>query len=185
MDGKLPVILTGAAANVCNLASSRVIIITKIFVDFYEGLRIKCRYRNLAGSFDMAKQELPRPTDAELAILRVLWQRGPSTVRQVRDVLERSQATGYTTVLKLFQIMTEKGLVVRDESQRTHVYRASQREAQTQKQLVGDLLHRAFGGSALKLVMQALATKKASAAELAEIRRLIENLERQRDGGDS
>jgi BlaI family penicillinase repressor len=133
----------------------------------------------------VANRQLPRPTDAELAILRVLWEHGPSTVRHVRDVLERSQRTGYTTVLKLFQIMIEKGLVVRDDSQRTHVYRASRTEAQTQRQLIGDLVSRAFGGSALKLVMQALATEKASAAELAEIRRLIENLERERDGGDS
>ena len=133
----------------------------------------------------MAKQELPRPTDAELAILRVIWQHGPSTVRQVRDVLERSQPTGYTTVLKLFQIMIEKGLVARDESQRTHIYRASRSEAQTQRRLVGDLVHRAFGGSATKLVMQALATKKASPDELAEIRTLIEALERKREGGDS
>jgi predicted transcriptional regulator len=133
----------------------------------------------------MAKPELPRPTDAELAILRVLWQEGPSTVRRVRDVLERHQPTGYTTVLKLFQIMMAKGLVVRDESERTHVYRASRSEAQTQRQLINDLLHRAFGGSASKLVMQALATKKASANELAAIRTLIENLERERDGGDS
>jgi BlaI family transcriptional regulator, penicillinase repressor len=133
----------------------------------------------------MAKPELPRPTDAELAILRVLWQEGPSTVRRVRDVLERHQPTGYTTVLKLFQIMMAKGLVVRDESERTHVYRASRSEAQTQRQLINDLLHRAFSGSASKLVMQALATKKASANELAAIRTLIENLERERDGGDS
>jgi BlaI family penicillinase repressor len=133
----------------------------------------------------MARPELPRPTDAELAILRVLWQHGPSTVRQVRDVLDRTQPTGYTTVLKLCQIMFDKGLVARDESQRTHVYRASRSEAQTQRQLIGDLVHRAFGGSASKLVMQALSTRKASADELAEIRGLIENLERQRDGGDS
>ncbi len=133
----------------------------------------------------MAKSDLPRPTDAELAILRVLWQQGPSTVRQVRDVLERLQPTGYTTVLKLLQIMTEKGLVLRDESQRTHVYRTSRSEAQTQRQMVGDLVRRAFGGSALKLVMQALAAKKASYEDLAEIRKLIENLEREREGGDS
>jgi BlaI family penicillinase repressor len=128
--------------------------------------------------------ELPRPTDAELAILRVLWQHGPSTVRQVRDVLDRTQPTGYTTVLKFFQIMIEKGLVVRDESQRTHVYRARRSEAQTQGQLIGDLVRRAFGGSASKLVMQALASGKASSDELAEIRELIEDLERKR-GGDS
>src|SRR5271165_6128467 len=96
----------------------------------------------------MAKAKPPRPTDAELAILRVLWQEGPRTVRQVRDILERSQPTGYTTVLKLLQIMTEKGLVSRDESERTHVYRAGRSEGQTQRQLVGDLMRRAFGGSA-------------------------------------
>jgi BlaI family transcriptional regulator, penicillinase repressor len=133
----------------------------------------------------MAKPELPRPTDGELAILRVLWRHGPSTVRQVRAILERSQPTGYTTVLKLLQIMAAKGLVARDESQRTHIYRAARSEAQTQRQLIGDLLHRAFGGSASKLVMQALATKKASADELAEIRKLIESLERERGRGDS
>ena len=133
----------------------------------------------------MAKREIPRPTDAELAILRVLWHEGPATVRQVRDVLERSQPTGYTTVLKLLQIMTVKGLVSRDESQRTHVYRASRSKEQTQRQLVGDLARRAFGGSALELAMQAIATRKASVEELAEIRKLIENLERERYGGDS
>jgi predicted transcriptional regulator len=133
----------------------------------------------------MAKRVLPRPTDAELAILRVLWKQGPSSVRQVHDVRQRSQPTGYTTVLKLLQIMTEKGLVARDESQRTHVYRASRSEMETQRQLVGDLVHRAFGGSALHLVMQALATRKASTEELAEIRKLIENLEREREGGGS
>jgi BlaI family transcriptional regulator, penicillinase repressor len=133
----------------------------------------------------MAKREIPRPTDAELAILRVLWHGGPAMVRQVRDVLERSQPTGYTTVLKLLQIMTVKGLVSRDESQRTHVYRASRSEEQTQRQLVGDLARRAFGGSALELAMQAIATRKASVEDMAEIRKLIENLERERNGGDS
>ena len=88
----------------------------------------------------MAKREFPRPTDAELAILRVLWQEGPATVREVRDILERSQPTGYTTVLKLLQIMTEKGLVLRDLSERSHRYRASRSQDKTQRQLVGDLL---------------------------------------------
>src|SRR5687767_8577894 len=105
---------------------------------------------------------LPRPTDAELTILRVLWHRGPSTVRQVHDELNRAQATGYTTVLKFLQIMTDKGLVDRDESQRTHVYRPRIAEDKTQRQLVRDLLDRAFGGSAQKLIMQALSAKKAS-----------------------
>jgi predicted transcriptional regulator len=133
----------------------------------------------------VAKRDYPRPTDAELSILRVLWSDGPSTVRQVLEVLARSQPTGYTTVLKLLQIMTDKGLVLRDESERTHVYKASRSEAQTQRQLIGDLVRRAFGGSATKLIMQALASKKSTAADLAEIRTLIEDLERQRNGGDS
>jgi BlaI family transcriptional regulator, penicillinase repressor len=116
----------------------------------------------------------PKPTDAELAILRVLWSRGPSTVRQVHDSLTEQRATGYTTALKLLQIMTEKGLVARDESDRSHVYRARLSEGETQRQLVDDLLGRAFGGSATKLVMQALSGSKATPEELAEIRRLID-----------
>ena len=102
----------------------------------------------------------PRPTDAELAILRVLWARGPSTVRQVLDTLAEESGTGYTTVLKLLQIMTEKGLVARDESDRTHVYEARYGEADTQRQLVDDLLDRAFGGSAMQLVMSALSSRR-------------------------
>ena len=125
----------------------------------------------------MSKASTPRPTDAELAILRVLWERGPSTVRQVHDALTPERPTAYTTALKLLQIMTEKGLVRRDESDRTHVYYARLSEDQTQRQLVRDLLDRAFGGSASKLVMQALATRRASAEELTEIRRLIDGRE--------
>ena len=113
-----------------------------------------------------------KPTDGELAILRVLWTRGPSTVRHVAEALERE--TGYTTALKLLQIMTEKGLVRRDESSRTHVYEAVASEDQTQRTLVSDLLDRAFGGSAAKLVLQALATSKATPEELVEIKRLID-----------
>ena len=113
-----------------------------------------------------------RPTDAELAILRVLWSRGPSTVREVAEAMGREGA--YTTVLKLLQIMTEKRLVRRDEGARTHVYEAAGSEDRTQRQLVGDLLDRVFDGSAARLVMQALATKKASREELTEIRKLIE-----------
>jgi BlaI family transcriptional regulator, penicillinase repressor len=120
---------------------------------------------------------LSRPTDAELAILRVLWSRGPSTVRQVHEVLSRDRETGYTTVLKLMQIMTEKGLVERDESERTHVYQARFTQEQTQQRLVTDLLEKAFGGSASQLVMRALAAKPASADELAQIRRLLDELE--------
>jgi predicted transcriptional regulator len=113
-----------------------------------------------------------KPTDAELAILRVLWARGPSTVREVAEVLGRENA--YTTVLKLMQIMTDKGLVKRDDSTRTHVYKATSSEDQTQKQLVADLLDKVFAGSAAKLVLQALDTGKTSPEELVEIRRLLD-----------
>jgi BlaI family transcriptional regulator, penicillinase repressor len=136
----------------------------------------------------MADKPTPRPTDAELAILRVLWQRGPSTVREVHDALSSSQETGYTTVLKLLQIMTDKGLVVRDESQRAHVYSSSESEQRTQRKLIGDLMDRAFGGSPSKLVMQALTATKASPAELTAIRKLLDQqIETQIDtfGGDA
>ena len=114
-----------------------------------------------------------KPTDAELGILRVLWTRGPSTVRQIAEVLGRE--AGYTTVLKLLQIMTEKGLVVRDESERTHIYAPAYTEDQTQRQLVTDLLDRAFDGSAAKLVLQALSSTKTSPEELAEIKKLLDS----------
>ena len=117
---------------------------------------------------------IPRPTDAELAILRVLWDRGPSTVRQVFEVLSAERDLGYTTVLKMLQIMDEKGLVVRDGSERTHVFRARRSRGDTQRDLVGDLLDKAFGGSAKGLVLQALAARRTSPEDLAEIRRLIE-----------
>lgn len=125
----------------------------------------------------MAKRDLPKPTDAELAILRVLWNRGPSTVREVTDELQDQRGTGYTTALKLLQIMHEKGLVGRDDSQRSHVYRAVAPAEVTQRQLVTDLLERAFGGSAQQLVLQALSSKRASRADLAEIRKLIDEME--------
>lgn len=117
----------------------------------------------------------PRPTDTELAILRVLWERGASTVRQVHDTMSLARPTAYTTALKMLQIMTEKGLVRRDETDRTHIYQARHTEEQTQRQLVRDLLDRAFGGSATKLVMQALASRRSSADELTEIRKLIDH----------
>lgn len=118
----------------------------------------------------------PKPTPAELAILRVLWDQGPSTVRQIQENLEDPE-TGYTTVLKLVQIMAAKGLVTRDESQRAHVYRATEGQEQVQRQLVGDLMDRAFGGSAAKLVLRALSTKPSTPEELAEIRSLLEKME--------
>ncbi len=125
----------------------------------------------------MGLLKLPRPTDSELDILRVLWKRGPSTVRDVFDDLNVTKPTGYTTVLKLMQIMADKNLVRRNEKQRAHVYEARLPEEQTQNQLIGDLLDRAFGGSASRLVMRALSSKKTSAEDLAEIRRMIDDLE--------
>lgn len=121
----------------------------------------------------MARQTLP--TDAELAILGVLW-RGPSTVREVHDALSPTQGTGYTTVLKLMQLMAQKGLVIRDESQRSHVYRPASAEAQTQRRLVGELMDKAFAGSAAQLVMRALSVKRASKGELEEIRHMLDEL---------
>lgn len=124
------------------------------------------------------KHSLPRPTDAELAILRVLWEQGSSTVRQVQETLGRTQSIGYTTALKLLQIMTEKGLVVRDETQRAHLYRPRLSPDETQRQLVSDLMERAFGGSATKLVLRALSSKPASLEELAEVREMLDDLGR-------
>jgi BlaI family transcriptional regulator, penicillinase repressor len=125
---------------------------------------------------------LPRPTDAELAILQVLWEIGPATVRQVHDALSQQRDLGYTTVLKIMQIMAEKGLVARDQSQRSHVYHANRPREQTQAQLVGDLLDKAFGGSAARLVMSALAHKPASREELEQIQRLLDEIENENKG---
>jgi BlaI family penicillinase repressor len=126
----------------------------------------------------MPEPNTPRPTDAELEILKVLWRRGPSTVREVFETFGETKTTGYTTVLKLMQIMAEKGLVVRDERERAHRYEAASPEDETQRRLVGDLLQKAFDGSAKKLVLQALSTERASAEELSEIRRMLDELER-------
>jgi len=123
----------------------------------------------------MPKADLPRPTEAELSILRVLWRRGPSTVRSVHEELDGD--TGYTTALKLLQIMTEKGLVRRDDAARSHVYEPAVPETTTQRQLLDDLVSRAFGGSAKSLVMQALAGQKPTRQEIAELRRLLDSLE--------
>ena len=127
----------------------------------------------------MARRATPRPTDAELAILDVLWRRGPATVREVTDELSASRATGYTTALKLLQIMTEKGLVRRDESQRAHLYHPIVARAETQRRLVKDLVERAFEGSAMQLVQRALAARRASPEELAQIRKLLDEMEQE------
>jgi predicted transcriptional regulator len=122
-----------------------------------------------------------KPTAGELAILRVLWRVGPATVRRVHEEMGREVA--YTTVLKLLQIMTEKGLVTRDASARSHVYAAAGREESTQRRLIKDLLERAFGGSTSALVLQALSAKRASAEELKEIRKMLDEYENK--GGDA
>jgi predicted transcriptional regulator len=119
------------------------------------------------------KHASPRPTDAELAILRVLWANGPSTVREVFNIISERRTLGYTTVLKVMQIMTDKGLVVREGQGRIHVYRAAHAEADTQRRLVVDLIDRAFAGSATKLIMQALASTRASPDEMRAIRKVL------------
>lgn len=124
--------------------------------------------------------QAPRPTDAELAILTVLWDRGRSTVREVQERLSADRATGYTTALKFLQIMHDKGLVERDESQRAHVYSAAQSREVTQTRLVGDLLTRGFSGSAETLVLRALEGRKSTSEELDRIRDLLDRLEKGR-----
>ena len=124
----------------------------------------------------MSRKPEKTPTDTELAILRVLWELGPSTVRQVYERLGREGSVGYTTVLKMLQIMTAKGLVDRDESSRAHVYETRESREGTQGRLVSDLLERAFDGSASKLVLRALSSQPASRAEIAEIRRMLDEI---------
>jgi predicted transcriptional regulator len=124
-----------------------------------------------------SKTPPPRPTQAELEILRVLWLRGPSSVREVHQALAETREPGYTTVLKLMQIMAGKGLVFRDERERTHVYRTALPQEQTQRQLVSDLLERAFDGSASQMILQALATRRATPEEMREIRRMLDRAE--------
>lgn len=120
------------------------------------------------------------PTDAELQILSVLWRDGPSTVRDVHEALATVQDTGYTTVLKLMQIMAQKGFVERDETNRSHVYRAAITEEQAQRGLLGQLMDKAFSGSAAQLVMRALSMQPSSAVELDEIRSMIDEMEARR-----
>ena len=128
----------------------------------------------------MPKRNQPRPTDSELEILRVLWRRGPSTVRDVYDELKGDKPVVYTTRLKLMQIMADKGLARRDEDQRAHLYTAMVPKESTQRQLVRDLLERAFGGSALDLVMQALSAKQATSSEIDQIRQMLDKYEEKR-----
>jgi BlaI family penicillinase repressor len=113
------------------------------------------------------------PTEVELAILGVLWKEGPSTVRQIHDLLKEERGTGYSTTLKMMQVMTEKKLVLKDDSQRPQVYRPAKREEQTQLQLIDDLIQRGFGGSAMKLVLSAVSAKRVNADEMKRIRELL------------
>ncbi len=122
-----------------------------------------------------------KPTESELQILEVLWARGPSTVREVFEVIEQTRDVGYTTVLKLMQIMADKELVGRDESRRTHVYKARLTRKRTQKRLVSELIDKAFGGSAAGLIGQALMSRKPGDDELAEIQQLIEQYRKERN----
>jgi BlaI family transcriptional regulator, penicillinase repressor len=123
-------------------------------------------------------RNLPRPTDAELEILTLLWALGPSTVRDIHNGIEARKPTQYTTVLKMLQIMAEKGLVRRDERQRAHVYEAAQAKEATQRQLAGDLLARAFNGSAQSLMMGALSSGKTSKKELDDLRKMLDDYEK-------
>ena len=120
------------------------------------------------------RQSLPKPTEAELELLRVLWEKGPATVRELHDEVNLQRAVGYTSVLKILQIMTEKGLVEREESNKAHIYRAAASQEETQNQLLRDLSERLFSGSATQLAMHALAMQPTSDEELDEIRTLIE-----------
>jgi predicted transcriptional regulator len=120
------------------------------------------------------RQSLPKPTEAELELLRVLWEKGPATVRELHDAVNLQRAVGYTSVLKILQIMTEKGLVEREEANKAHIYRPAASQEETQNQLLRDLSERLFSGSAAQLAMHALAMQPASAEELEEIRNLIE-----------
>jgi predicted transcriptional regulator len=122
----------------------------------------------------LKKQILPKPTEGELELLRVLWGKGPATVRELHDEVNLQRTVGYTSVLKILQIMTEKGLVEREESAKAHIYRAAASQEDTQNQLLRDLSERLFAGSAAQLAMHALAMQPTSAEELEEIRTLIE-----------
>jgi BlaI family penicillinase repressor len=126
----------------------------------------------------MSTEQPPRPTDAELEILTVLWSRGPATVRDVHETIASRRPTQYTTVLKQLQVMAEKGLVLRNEHQRAHVYESARPREWTQRQLAGDMLQRAFNGSAKSLMIGALSSRKASKKELAELREILDEYER-------
>jgi BlaI family penicillinase repressor len=125
----------------------------------------------------MNKETVPKPTESELEVLQVLWNSGPGTVRFVNDRLNEKKNVGYTTTLKIMQLMVEKGLLKRDENQRSHLYSAAVKEKDTQRLLLDRFLETAFGGSAMKLVMQALGNHKTTKEEISRIRELLDNIE--------
>ena len=125
----------------------------------------------------MVKEKISQPTDRELEILGILWKQGPSTVKQINEEMNKNEQTGYTTTLKLMQIMHEKGLLVRDDSKYKHIYKPALSEEKTQRQIVGDMLDKAFSGSAEKLVMRLLSSKKLSSDELDNIKKFIKDME--------
>lgn len=125
------------------------------------------------------RQQLPRPTEGELELLSILWEKGPSTVRDVHEAISTRRPLGYTSVLKLLQIMTEKGLVEREEAGKAHIYRAAGTQQETQSQLLSDMSRRLFAGSAAQLAMHALSTQPVSEQELEEIRTLLEKKRKQ------
>ena len=129
--------------------------------------------------------KLPKPTDSELEILQILWENSPRTVREVNDILNRKKETGYTTTLKLMQIMLEKGLVSREREGKTHLYTAIAKENDTQKELLDKFIDKVFQGSASKLMMQALGRKKPSAAEIKEIQEILKDLEKDNTSDES
>lgn len=126
----------------------------------------------------MKKRTRVKPTPSELEILHILWSRGPSTVREIHDVLSKQKDVGYTSALKLLQIMTTKGLVTRTEDQRAHVYQATQPAETTKQQVVADVLQRVFRGSASQLMQHVLSGRKGSKEEIEEIRRMLDEYER-------
>jgi len=128
----------------------------------------------------MGDKKINEPTESELEVLQVLWKQGSATVRQVNEELNLNREVGYTTTLKIMQIMTEKGLVNRDTATRTHIYRSSVKENTTQKNLLKKFIDKTYRGSAMQLVMQALGNQKASVEELAELKQLIKNMEDER-----
>jgi predicted transcriptional regulator len=128
----------------------------------------------------MASEQQPSPTPVELAILRVLWQRGPSTVRQIHNAIKDERDTGYSTTLKMVQVMTDKGLLLKDESTRPQVFTPSRPQEHTQVQLLDELIQRAFGGSVESLVMRAVSAKRITPAELGEIKKLVERARKER-----